>query len=123
MMYTELAKTAKSRLLEDDAKFHDQAESVVTLLRSLDIVPTRRAKCNGHWHKLLAAMLVTAHDEQTTVDINTRRKGELIDQGLTTKFILWLDNLVQRKLLVTSNGASKAVGALLLADPLIEKLQ
>ena len=48
---------------------------------------------------------------------------ELIDQGLTTKFILWLDNLVQQKLLVPSNGASKAVGALLLADPLIEKIQ
>ena len=48
---------------------------------------------------------------------------ELIDQGLTTKFILWLDNLVQRKLLVPSNGATKAVGALLLADPLIEKIQ
>ena len=60
MMYNKLAKTAKFRLLEDDAKFHDQAESVITLMRSLDLIPTRRAKFNGHSHKLLTAMLVTA---------------------------------------------------------------
>ena len=123
MRYIELAQTAKQRLLEDDKVFQDKAERLVGLMRSLDVVPTRRSCLNGHWHMLLGAMLVTASDEDTTVDITTRRKGKLNEVGITANMIKFLDNLVEKKLLIPANGASKALGALLLSDQLIEQIQ
>ena len=72
---------------------------------------------------LLGAMLVTASDEDTTVDISTRRKGKLNEVGITANMIKWLDNLVEKKLLIPANGASKALGALLLSDHLIEQIE
>jgi len=123
MRYIELAGTSKLRLLQNDAVFHDKAERIVGLMRSLDVIPTRRATLWGHWHKLLAAMLVSAYESGTTVDIHTRRKGTLADAGLTTNMIKWMDNLVAKGLLIPSNGSAKAVGALLLGNPLIEQMQ
>ena len=123
MRFIELAETAKSRLLDDDNQFHDKAERIVGLMRSLGIVPTRRASLWGHHHKLLAAMLVTAADQDTTVDISTRRKGNLTEAGLTTSMIKWFDNLVDKQMLIPRNGAKKALGSLLLSEGLMEKLQ
>ena len=123
MRYIELAGTSKLRLLQNDAEFHDKAERIVGLMRSLDVVPSRRATLWGHWHKLLAAMLVSAYEFDTTVDIHTRRKGTLAEAGLTTNMIKWMDNLVAKGLLIPSNGSAKAVGALLLGNPLIEQMQ
>ena len=76
MIFTKLAETAKVRLLEDDNQFHEKSERLVGLMRALGIVPTRRAKCNGHLHKLLGAILGCAYDENTSVDVTNRRKGE-----------------------------------------------
>ena len=123
MRFTELAETAKQRLLERDQTFQDKSERLVGLMRSLDVVPTRRSCLNGHWHMLLGAMLVTASDEDTTVDITTRRKGKLNEVGITANMIKFLDNLVEKKLLIPANGASKALGALLLSDHLIEQIE
>ena len=123
MRYVELADTAKLLLLEDDNKFHAKAERLVGLMRSMGIVPTRRTSLWGHWHKLLAAMIVTAYDEQTTVDITTRRKGTFADVGLTSSMIKWFDNLVEHQMLIPKNGSSKAQGALLLSPSLTEEMQ
>ena len=122
MRYTELADTAKLSLLDNDDKFHDRAERLVSLMRCSGIVPTRRTSLWGHWHKLLAAMIVTAYDEQTTVDITTRRKGTFADVGLTASMIKWFDNLVELEMLIPRNGSSKAQGALLLAPSLMEEI-
>ena len=123
MIYTELADTAKLRLLADDNKFHDRAERLVSLMRCSGAVPTRRTSLWGHWHKLLAAMIVTAHDKQTTVDITTRRKGTFADVGLTASMIKWFDNLVEQQMLIPKNGSAKAQGALLLSPSLTEEMQ
>ena len=123
MRYTELADAAKLRLLEDDNKFHDRAERLVSLMRCSGVVPTRRTSLWGHWHKLLAAMIVTAHDEQTTVDITTRRKGTFADVGLTASMIKWFDNLVEQQILIPKNGSPKAQGALLLSASVMEEVQ
>jgi len=123
MRFIELAETAKQRLLERDQTFQDKSERLVGLMRALDIVPTKRASLNGHWHMLLGAMIVTAFDEKTTLDISTRRKGNLSDAGLTTNMMKWLDKLVKNKMLIPANGASKALGALLLSDHLIEQIE
>tara|TARA_R100001510_G_C7594764_1_gene163280 strand:- start:459 stop:830 length:372 start_codon:yes stop_codon:yes gene_type:complete len=122
MIFTKLAETAKVRLLEDDNQFHEKSERLVGLMRALGIVPTRRAKCNGHLHKLLGAILVCAYDEDTSVDVTNRRKGDYHTLGLSTNMIKWLDNLVANKLLIPSNGAAKASGRLELATPLTEEI-
>ena len=122
MRFIELAAKAKARLLQDDAEFHDKAARVLGLLRSLEVVPTRRASLWGHWHMLLSAMLVMAYEADATVDVTTRRKGALADAGLSTNFIKWLDNLVAHKLLIPANGSLKASGILSLAVPLIEQV-
>ena len=123
MRYTELADTAKLRLLDNDDKFHDRAERLVSLMRCSGVVPVRRTSLWGHWHKLLAAMIVTAHDEQTTVDITTRRKGTFADVGLPASMIKWFDNLVEQQMLIPKNGSAKAQGALLLSPSLTEEIQ
>ena len=123
MEYIELAKRSKLRLLQNDTEFHDKAERIVGLMRSLSVVPTRRAALWGHWHKLLAAMLVTAYEDEVSVDIHTRRKGTLSEAALTTSMIKWMDQLVMKGLLIPRNGSEKAMGALLLAHPLIEQMQ
>lgn len=87
---------------------------------SQDIVPTRRSCVNGNWHMLLGAMHVTASDENTTVDLSTRRKGKLNEVGLTDNMIRWLDKLVEKKMPIPFNCTSKASGALLLSEHLIE---
>lgn len=43
MRYIDLFATASARLLDDDNKFHDKSDRLVAALRSLDIIPTRRA--------------------------------------------------------------------------------
>ena len=123
MRYIDLFAMASTRLLDDDNDFLDKSDRLVAALRSLDIIPTRRASVNGHLHKLLAAMLVTAYYEQTTVDVTTRRKGTLVELGLTSKFIEWLDKIVGSKMLVPRNGASKAVGTLMLGEQLLQKIE
>ena len=123
MEYIELAQRSKLRLLQNDTEFHDKAERIVGLMRSLNVVPSRRATLWGHWHKLLAAMLVTAYEDKVTIDIHTRRKGTLSEAALTTSMIKWMDQLVMKGLLIPRNGSEKAMGALLLAHPLIEQMQ
>lgn len=123
MEYIELARRSKLRLMQNDTEFHDKAERIVGLMRSLNIVPSRRATLWGHWHKLLAAMLVTAYEDEVTVDIHTRRKGTLSEAALTTNLIKWMDQLVMKGLLLPRNGSAQATGALLLAHPLIEQMQ
>lgn len=43
MRYIDLFATASAQLLDDDNKFHDKSDRLVAALRSLDIIPTRRA--------------------------------------------------------------------------------
>ena len=68
-------------------------------------------------------MLVTAYEDEVTVDIHTRRKGTLSEAALTTNLIKWMDQLVMKGLLLPRNGLAQATGALLLAHPLIEQMQ
>ena len=39
-----------------------------------------------------------------TIDVAIRRKGELHQQGHSTMYLDWLDNLVKEELLVPANG-------------------
>ena len=69
-----LLELASERLKTNDALFHEQADTVLGILRSAGVLPHRRSSLNGSLHKLVAAMIVQAYDDNTTIDVAVRRR-------------------------------------------------
>ena len=76
------------------------------------MLPVRRANVNGYLHKLLGAVVVAAYDNETTIDMTTRRAGEFHERGYTTKVINWMDKMVRKGLLIPENKTKTAQGRL-----------
>ncbi|MDC0653335.1 hypothetical protein OAP35_04100 [Planktomarina temperata] len=64
-----LLEVASLRLKINDALFHEQADTVLGILRSAGVLPFKRSSLNGSLHKLVAAMIVQAHDTNTMIDV------------------------------------------------------
>ena len=109
-----LLELASLRLKTNDALFHEQADTVLGILRSAGVLPHRRSSLNGTLHKLVAAMIVQAYDEDTTIDIAVRRAGTFHHYGYSTKIVEYLDAAVEQGLLQSQTG--KAKGALALGE-------
>ena len=109
-----LLEVASLRLATNDALFHEQADTVLGILRSAGVLPHRRSSLNGSLHKLVAAMIVQAYDDNTTIDVAVRRAGTFHHYGYSTKIVEYLDAAVEQGLLISQTG--KAKGALALAD-------
>ena len=109
-----LLEVASLRLATNDALFHEQADTVLGILRSASVLPHRRSSLNGTLHKLVAAMIVQAYEDNTTLDVAVSRAGTFHHYGYSTKIIEYLDAAVEQGLLISQTG--KAKGALALAD-------
>ena len=109
-----LLELSSERLKTNDALFHEQADTVLGILRSAGVLPHRRSSLNGSLHKLVAAMIVQAYDDNTTIDVAVRRAGTFHHYGYSTKIIEYLDAAVEQELLQSQTG--KAKGALSLGD-------
>ena len=109
-----LLELASERLTTNDALFHEQADTVLGILRSAGVLPHKRSSLNGSLHKLVAAMVVQAYDDDTTIDVAVRRSGTFHHYGYSTKIIQYLDKAVEQELLQSQTG--KAKGALALGD-------
>lgn len=109
-----LLELASERLTTNDALFHEQADTVLGILRSASVLPHRRSSLNGSLHKLVAAMIVQAYDTNTTIDVAVRRAGSWHYYGYSTKTVSYLDAAVEQGLLISQTG--KAKGALSLGD-------
>ena len=109
-----LLELASERLKTNDALFHEQADTVLGILRSAGVLPHRRSSLNGSLHKLVAAMIVQAYDDNTTLDVAVRRAGSWHYYGYSTKIVSYLDTAVEQGLLISQTG--KAKGALSLGD-------
>ena len=109
-----LLEFASVRLTTNDALFHEQADTVLGILRSAGVLPHKRSSLNGSLHKLVAAMIVEAYDTNTTIDVAVRRAGTFHHYGYSTKIIEYLDAAVEQGLLVSKTG--KAKGALALGE-------
>ena len=109
-----LLELASERLKINDALFHGQADTVLGILRSAGVLPHRRSSLNCSLHKLVAAMIVQAYDDDTTVDVAVRRSGTFHHYGYSTKIVEYLDAAVEQGLLISQTG--KAKGALSLGD-------
>ena len=109
-----LLQVASLRLATNDPLFHEQADTVLGILRSAGVLPHRRSSVNGTLHKLVAAMIVQAYEDNTTIDVAVRSAGLFHHYGFSTKIIQYLDAAVAQGLLISQTG--KAKGALSLAD-------
>ena len=109
-----LLQVASVRLATNDALFHEQADTVLGILRSAGVLPFKRSSLNGSLHKQVAAMIVQAYDDNTTIDVAVRRAGTFHHYGYSTKIVEYLDAAVEQGLLISQTG--KAKGALALAD-------
>ena len=109
-----LLEFAADRLKTNDALFHGQADTVLGILRSAGVLPHRRSSLNGSLHKLVAAMIVQAYDDDTTIDVAVRRAGTFHHYGYSTKVVDYLDKAVEQGLLISKTG--KAKGALSLGE-------
>ena len=109
-----LLELASDRLTTNDALFHEQADTVLGILRSASVLPHKRSSLNGSLHKLVAAMIVQAYDTNTTIDVAVRRAGSWHYYGYSTKTVSYLDAAVEQGLLISQTG--KAKGALSLGD-------
>ena len=111
-----LLQRAAKRLRTQDTAFHEATETTVAILRSSGVLPTKRSSLNGGLHKLVAGMIVEAHEHDTTVDVGTRRVGTFARFGYSTKVISYLDKAVETNLLSSQTGRAKgklAIGTLL----------
>jgi len=109
-----LLEFASDRLTTNDALFHEQADTVLGILRSAGVLPHKRSSLNGSLHKLVAAMVVEAYETNTTIDVAVRRAGTWHRYGYSTVIISYLDAAVEQGLLVSQTG--KAKGALALGE-------
>ena len=109
-----LLQVASLRLATNDPLFHEQADTVLGILRSASVLPHKRSSLNGSLHKLVAAMIVQAYDDDTTIDVAVRRSGTFHHYGYSTKTVSYLDAAVEQGLLVSQTG--KAKGALSLGS-------
>ena len=109
-----LLELASVRLTTNDALFHEQADTVLGILRSAGVLPHKRSSLNGSLHKQVAGMIVQAYDDNTTIDVAVRRAGDWHRYGYSTKIVEYLDAAVEQGLLISQTG--KAKGALALAD-------
>jgi hypothetical protein len=109
-----LLEQASRRLQTPDAMLHEQADTILGILRSSGVLPYKRSSLNGELHKLVAAMLVEVYDQDTTIDVSVRRAGTWHYYGYSTQIVKYLDAMVKQGFLLSETV--KAKGRLHLSD-------
>ena len=105
-----LMRTADQMFEQNDLAFNEKTEKALSFLRSVGVIPIRRASVNSHHHVRFSGMLVAALEQDTTVDLRSRKQSTLHDLGVTTVLIRWLDSAVEQGILVPANGGSYCEG-------------
>ena len=113
-------EAASLRLNQNDPEFHSQANLTTDILRSAGVYPHRRSSLNGHVHKLLSAAIVHVYQQDTSLDVTTRRCGSYALYGYSTKLPVYLTKAVKLGFLTSHNN--KATGKLELSELLVEYL-
>ena len=118
-----LAEHGETQLLSNDLLFQDKVERALAFLRSKGILSIKRASQNGFLHTRFAATILSAFEQLTSIDVHTRRHGDVDQNGQSTLLVKWLDEAVIKNVLILQNGAEKAEGALGLSSLLWEILK
>jgi hypothetical protein len=107
-------EAASLRLRQNDPEFDSQANLTTDILRSAGVYPHRRSSLNGHVHKSLSAAIVHVYQQDTSLDVTTRRAGTYALYGYSTKLPSYLTKAVKLGFLTSQNGS--ATGRLELSD-------
>jgi|TARA_B110000977_G_C10834247_1_gene399363 hypothetical protein len=102
-----LLQQGEQRLQSNDVLFHSQVDVVLGILRSTGSIPSKRTSLNGELHRSVAAALVMAYEEDTTVDVAVRRAETFYGYGFSTKIISYLDEAVANGLLIAKTAKAK----------------
>ncbi len=108
----ELMAFAKSRLKGNDAAYKERVEVTQALLRSLGILPHKRISINGKLHTLFCGAIVSAFENQTPVELYSRRQAALFAKGHSTRLISWVDGCVKHEVLIPQAPIDYAKGKL-----------
>lgn len=109
-----LLDRSEELLAANDEGFTERTATVEAMLKAVGALPYRRANLNRELHQLVAASIVTAHEADDTIDITTRRAGNLVHAGRSTKIIQYYDKAVAAELL--QSQSHRAEGRLHVGD-------
>lgn len=118
-----LVDEARERLKQNSHEFNDKCEIVLSILRSSGAVPYRRSTLNGHVHKLLSACIVHAVELGETFRMTSRMHKAFHDMNISTKFVSYLDKLVEEKLLSSNISNEQAKGDLTVSNDIAKFLR
>lgn len=119
----ELVKIAKAKVEEPELFFNEEVQTLVAFLRSKGVLAVNRTEQHGHLHYLFCATLVSAYYIDKKIYISSRFYGKYTDNGISTKFLNWLDELVRRGLIVTYSNKGIAEGNVHLGDAIISYIE
>ena len=80
-----LLERATKRLRTNDALFHEQADTILGILRSSGVLSYKRSSLNGFLHRQVAGLIVQSYDDATPIDVAIRRVGTWHHYGYSTR--------------------------------------
>ena len=108
----ELMADSKQRLINNDLVYRERVDVVLALLRALGVLSHSRISINGLLHRVFAGALISAYENQTPVELYSRRQADLFAKGHSTRLIAWLDQCVKHGVLVPEADVDYAKGKL-----------
>ena len=111
-----LMHDAAERLSEADAAFSNHVNLVEDILRTTDVVTSKRLAVNGEYHRTIAAALVLAHQANEPFILPTRYQGALHEAGLSTTLVSILDKAVAAGLILSDDPSNRAKGPLRIGE-------
>ena len=82
------------------------------LLRALGVLSHSRISINGLLHRVFAGALISAYENQTPVELYSRRQANLFAKGHSTRLIAWVDGCVKHEFLIPQAPIDYAKGKL-----------
>ena len=119
----QLVKIAQVKVEEPELFFNEEVQTLVTFFRSKGVLPVSRTEQNGHLHYLFCATLVSAYYHDSKIYISSRMYGKYTENGISTKFLNWLDELVRRGLMVSYSTKGIAEGNVHLGDAIVSYIE
>ena len=114
--FSDLMRDAAERLSEGNPEFSSYVDVVEDILRTNDVVTSKRLAVNGEYHRNIAAALVLAHQANEPFILSTRYQGALHQAGLSTTIVAILDKAVEAGLILSDDPSGQARGPLRIGE-------
>ena len=115
----DLIQDSDQKLHQKDDAFFKLTDHILQLLRAKKIIPIKRVNENQFLHLVTAGILTSAHLNDSSIYMTSRRTNNFVDRGVSTQVIKWLDLMVKHNVL-KSEMYPKAVGTLTLSEEFLE---